>query len=165
MVNGAERLPLGGRAATVVSGEAAMRKVIRVLALMPLALIDAGCDNQAAVADLRTRTEALTAEVTNLKGRVEELEALTVEQGKAMAAKATSPPSPDTAMINRVLAECVRKVRSLETQPKGLGQPYAEFDAFYNPGSGRVENNNRYADQGPTYAFNKCMASKGVPLT
>jgi hypothetical protein len=64
-----------------------------------------------------------------------------------------------------VIAECVRKVRSLETQPKGLGQPYAEFDAYYNQGSGRVENNNRYVDQGPTYAFNKCMAAKGVPLT
>ncbi len=79
--------------------------------------------------------------------------------------KNPSSSSGDAASIGKAIAECVRKVRSLEAQPKGYGQPYAEFDAFYNLGSGRVENNNRYVDQGPTYAFNKCMASKGVPLT
>jgi hypothetical protein len=147
----------------------------RVLVITTLSLIATGCgdNNQAEISNLRAQVELsrketsdlksnISTEVKNLKERIERLEA---QPTKTEAAKTLSSSSGDAAPIGNAIAECVRKVRSLETQPKGFGQPYAEFDAFYNPGSGRVENNNRYVDQGPTYAFNKCMASKGVPLT
>ncbi|CAN7597005.1 hypothetical protein LJR069_004419 [Variovorax paradoxus] len=39
------------------------------------------------------------------------------------------------------------------------------FDAYYNPISGRVQNNVRYQGEMPAlYAFNKCMVGKGIPL-
>jgi hypothetical protein len=37
----------------------------------------------------------------------------------------------------------------------------AEFDANYNQGSGRVENNNCYVDEGPNYVFSKLWHLKG----
>jgi hypothetical protein len=147
----------------------------QVLVITSLVLIATGCgeNNQAEIAKLRAQVELsrketsdlksnMSTEVANLKERIERLES---QPAKTEAAKNPSSLSGDAASIGKTIAECVRKVRSLETQPKGFGQPYAEFDAFYNPSSGRVENNNRYVDQGPTYAFNKCMASKAVPLT
>lgn len=41
---------------------------------------------------------------------------------------------------------------------------YKEFDAFYNPSSGRVKNNAfRVGDQQALFAFNKCMTEQGFP--
>ena len=147
----------------------------RSLALVPFVLIATGCGetNQTEIASLKAQIEqsrketgelkaSMGTEVASLKERIERLE---TSPAKKEPAKTSPVSSGNAATISKTIAECVGKVRSLETQSKGFGQPYAEFDAFYNPGSGRVENNNRYVDQGPTYAFNKCMASKGVPLT
>jgi hypothetical protein len=148
----------------------------RSLALLPFVLIATGCgeNNQEEIASLKAQVEqsrketselkvSMGTEVASLKERLDRLE---TPRAKAEPARTSPAPSGDVATITKTITECVRNVRSLETQPKGFGgQPYAEFDAFYNPGNGRVENNNRYVDQGPNYAFNKCMASKGVPLT
>ena len=146
----------------------------RVMILAPLFFVAMGCnDNQAEISNLRTQVELsrketndlksnISVEVTNLKSRLDHLEA---QPAKTEPMKTPPPPNNDAAAISKIVAECVRKVQSLETLPKASGQPYAEFDAFYNPGDGMVHNNNRYVDQGPTYAFNKCMTSKGVPLT
>jgi hypothetical protein len=42
---------------------------------------------------------------------------------------------------------------------------FKNFDAFYNPASGQVENNAIVVgDQAALYQFNKCMASHGFPL-
>lgn len=150
-----------------------------VLAVGPLVLLVSSCgdDNQAELANLKNQVEqsrkeardlkaSMGTEVASLKERLDRLEAQPV---KTEPAKNPPPPaSNDTDAIKRVIADCVRKVRGLETKPASdawSGRPYAEFDAYYNQGNGRVENNNRYVDQGPNYAFNKCMASKGVPLT
>lgn len=151
----------------------------RVLAVLPLVLIVSGCgnDNQAEISKLKDQVEqsrkeardlraSMVAEVASLKERLDRLEAQPVKTKPTE--KPPLPASNDTDAIKRVIADCVRKVRSLETKPASdawSGRPYAEFDAYYNQGNGRVENNNRYVDQGPNYAFNKCMASKGVPLT
>ena len=148
----------------------------RVLTLTPLVLFATACgdNDQTEIRNLRAQVElsrkeasdlksSMSTEVANLKERIDRLEA---HSAKTEPAKGPSSPSGDAAAISKVIAECVRKVRSLETQPKGFGgQPYAEFDAFYNPGNGQIKNSNRYVDQGPTYAFDKCMASKRVPLT
>jgi predicted nucleic acid-binding Zn-ribbon protein len=142
--------------------------------LAPFVLAGASCDNnnQSEVNALRaqaqqsqTEVNVLKGSVANLSDRIGRLEAQ--PQSKELPAAATqNSQGGNAAAINKAIADCVRKVRSLETQPKDSGgQLYAEFDAFYNQGSGRVEDNNRYVDRGPNYAFNKCMSSKGVPLT
>jgi hypothetical protein len=42
---------------------------------------------------------------------------------------------------------------------------FKHFDAFYNPVTGRVENNGYLNGDIPAqYQFNKCMASQGFPL-
>jgi hypothetical protein len=150
-----------------------------VFAVVPLVLLVSGCgdNNQAETSNLKNQVEQsrkevrdLTAsigtEVASLKERLDRLEA---QPPKTEPTKNPPPPAiNDADAIKRTIADCVRKVRGLETKPASdawSGRPYAEFDAYYNQGSGRVENNNHYVDQGPNYAFNKCMASKGVPLT
>jgi hypothetical protein len=147
----------------------------RTLALVPFVLIAAGCgdNNQSEIASLKAQVEQSRKETSELKASMgseiaslrERIERLETSPAKTEPAKTPPASGSDAATITKTIAECVRKVRSLETSPKDSGQPYAEFDAFYNPSNGRVEDNNRYVDRGPNYAFDKCMASKGVPLT
>ena len=94
----------------------------RAFAIVPLVLIGVACGNcQSELNDLRTRVESahketndlkltITAEVTELKERIARLE---VQPAKAEAAKGSNTPSSDSVTINRVIAECVRRVRSL----------------------------------------------------
>jgi hypothetical protein len=65
----------------------------------------------------------------------------------------------DTATINKTVTECLKVVHS-------LADDYAKyFDAFYNPATGKVENNVIYATgRSALFQFNKCMAQHGVPL-
>jgi hypothetical protein len=151
----------------------------RVLAVVPLVLFVSGCgdDNHTEISNLKNQVEqsrkeardlkaSIGTEVANLKERLDRLEA---QPPQIEPTKKPPPPATNDAdAIKQAIADCVRKVRGLETKPASnawSGRPYAEFDAYYNQGNGHVENNNRYVDQGPNYAFNKCMASKGVPLT
>jgi hypothetical protein len=64
----------------------------------------------------------------------------------------------DTATINKTVSECINFVHA-------LGDSFKKFDAYYNPATGRVENNVMYvADQPAIFQFNKCMAQHGLPL-
>lgn len=66
--------------------------------------------------------------------------------------------------LHAVVKDCVRSVH--EAAPSDYEVTYWRgFDAFYNPGSGRVENNAILVGQAPAkFAFYKCMAENGIPL-
>lgn len=69
---------------------------------------------------------------------------------------------PDS--VEAVVKACVAQVRSFQADE--IQQPFfKQFDAFYNAATGLVQNNAyRNGDQPPLFQFNKCMASKGMPL-
>ncbi len=139
------------------------------------ALAAAGCDtNQDALNALRVQVEQsqqkaadLQRQISTLRDRIAHLESQPTPPKDEPTKHLPAPADGGNSAIKKAISACVQTVHSLETpaEAASIGRPYAEFDAFFNQGSGRVENNNRYVDQGPTYAFNKCMASKGVPLT
>jgi hypothetical protein len=76
--------------------------------------------------------------------------------------------SDQTSSINKIVAHCVNVVHT--TKPSAdqayMASFYRNFDAFYNPASGLVENSARLqGDQKPLFIFNKCMSEQGLPLT
>jgi len=81
----------------------------------------------------------------------------------------TISPEQSQAIIEKVVKHCVEVVHQFPAHNQmdvGSNESfYKHFDAFYNPSSGRVENNGYLnGDIPPQYQFNKCMASHGVPL-
>jgi hypothetical protein len=78
-----------------------------------------------------------------------------------LAALASSLPCSaiaiDEQAINYSVKLCVAQVHLQNDEPS------QRFDAFYNPATGRVENNAVYdADQEPLYRFEKCMDLHGL---
>jgi hypothetical protein len=127
-----------------------------------------GCDDRGneELAQLRAkvtaderRMEAMSAQIEALSQRVTQLQA---KLPRPDAGKDQPVATNDAATLKQSISACVKNVRSLETGT--TGGLYAGFDAYYNPGTGRVINNDQFVDQRAVYAFNKCMASKGVPL-
>ena len=91
-------------------------------------------------------------------------------QQNPTATQAT-PPSPEQsqAIIEKAVKHCVDVVHQFPAHNQmdvGTDEKFFKhFDAFYNPASGRVENNGYLnGDIPPQYQFNKCMASQGFPL-
>jgi hypothetical protein len=83
-----------------------------------------------------------------------------------------TPSATDTispGQIEKVVKHCVDVVHQFPAHNQmDIGTNasfFAHFDAFYNPATGRVENNGYLnGDIPPQYQFNKCMASQGFPL-
>ena len=76
----------------------------------------------------------------------------------------TIPPEQSQAMIEKVVKHCVDVVHQFPAD-QVLALYFKRFDAFYNPATGRVENNGYLnGDRPPLFEFNKCMASQGLPL-
>ena len=78
-----------------------------------------------------------------------------------LAALAASLPAlamaQDDKSINNLVKFCVAQVHLQNDEPS------QRFDAFYNPGTGRVENNAIYdADQEPLSRFERCLAMQGL---
>lgn len=65
--------------------------------------------------------------------------------------------------INAAVTACVEHVHKMTPSSPYFADAYRQFDAFYNPASGEVENNAALRD--PLYEFNKCMTLHGVPLS
>jgi hypothetical protein len=139
-----------------------------------------GCDpNHGDMTALRTEVQQTRREIGELKSKVAGLntrvaqleQPLDPDAAAVMKSLPSSPPMPQPIQadtIKKVIANCVGQVHRLETTPAAegwKGRIFADFDAYYNQGNRQVVNNNKYVDQSAVYAFNKCMASKGVPLT
>jgi hypothetical protein len=76
--------------------------------------------------------------------------------------------SDQSATITKMVAYCVNMVHKtkLSADEAFMARFYRNFDAFYNPSSGRVENSARLqGDEKPLFIFNKCMSERGFPLT
>jgi hypothetical protein len=151
-----------------------------------------GCDKPKEMDELRSEAASskeqlvkLKADLATVNGRLANLETtlgemLIRERDRKLAAlnaerKGVSNTAGPQAlsqeqigMLQKVIAQCVQVVRNSAPKESTLGssrEVYVGFDAFYNPASGRVQNNNQYVDQSAVYAFSKCMASHGWPLT
>jgi uncharacterized coiled-coil protein SlyX len=134
------------------------------------ALVSAMAERTNEIANLQAQVAERTKEIANLQAqmtiasnRIATLEAL--QLAKAVPPTAPGPSADQVEALKKVVAECVRTVRS-STPHDELSQFYSGFDAFYNPASGRVQNNIIYNGGLPAvYAFNKCMTDNGWPLS
>ena len=64
--------------------------------------------------------------------------------------------------IDKTVETCVKKVRAI---PSYGDQFFHNFDAFYNPVDGTVQNNATSSmDMGAVFQFDKCMTQSGYPL-
>lgn len=86
------------------------------------------------------------------------------------APQSTVPPDQSqVTIIDKAVKHCLDIVHQFPAHNQiGVGTSadfFKNFDAFYNPATGRVENNGYLnGDIPPQYQFNKCMASQGFPL-
>jgi len=146
----------------------------------------AGCAREQDVEALKANAEQQKQQLAALKTAIDQqnqridaldakISALTLEsvaadlKSKQQGASTNSGSAPLTAnqvaAVQKVIAQCVQEVRALASPgATPLSDVYVSFDAYYNPASGRVENNNQYVSQDAVYAFNKCMAKRGWPL-
>jgi hypothetical protein len=115
------------------------------------------------VAELRGEIGSLKASIATLQSaqlitRVSNLETQ-LNNGATHALQ-----SDQISKLTGVVSQCVKVVH--DAAPTDYTKDfYDKFDAYYNPGSGRVENNNTLVGGLPAvYLFNKCMASGGFPL-
>lgn len=69
--------------------------------------------------------------------------------------------------LNQTIVKCVQYVRSYAASANPYERDFfANFDAYYNAGMGRVLNNGGVVgSRKAEFAFNKCMASLGWPLS
>jgi hypothetical protein len=81
------------------------------------------------------------------------------------SALAETQLTPDqTAELNKVVKQCVAAVHAAPSEML-MEEFYRKFDAYYNPRTGRVENNvTTMGDQKAYFVFKKCMSEKGYPL-
>lgn len=162
-----------------------LRNAYRALVSAILVVLLTGCDQikvlddlKGQVSDSNKRISDLVVEAANSQRKVLDVQAQIAElQGRLAAIEApknTTRSEGSGALSNeqiswlrQAIEKCVMSVRALETtvsSDASGNNVYSKFDAFYNPASNRVLNNNRYVDQSPVYAFNKCMTSEGSPL-
>lgn len=122
--------------------------------------------------------KAMQAELGTLKAQLlvaqYRMDSFEQQSTRAQSDKARSEPSilspEQVASLSPIIADCVKLVRASGQQGGTMAEMEAKFwtgfDAYYNPASGRVENNVMYNGQRPAlYAFNKCMSAKGVPVS
>jgi hypothetical protein len=88
----------------------------------------------------------------------------------AEAQTSSEQPSPDKTEITKAVKQCVGAVHKLgqcvgvETCPRD-SEFFKSFDAFYNPTSGRVEDNvTMQGERKALFIFRKCMTEKGLSL-
>jgi len=117
---------------------------------------------KAEVASSKQQIADIKADLAGVRAKMAALEAGQKKETKNDDSQSLSPER--IAALNKAIAQCVTRVRA--SAPAGQEQFYVGFDAYYNPGNGRVMNNVRYNGEAPAlYAFNKCMASQGFPLS
>lgn len=131
--------------------------------------------NQKRVSELAYESINSRQQVVNLASEIaaikEKLAALETMQSKAAKPASNDPPTipnEQVASLKGSIAQCVEVVKKLkDSHPIGTlieNEVYINFDAYFNPATGRVLNNNHFVDQSAVYAFNKCMVSQGWPM-
>ena len=95
-------------------------------------------------------------------------------RGQQSPESARRKESPESQTLNRdqtqaleiAIASCVKVVRESAPTDSYAKKYWTEFDSYYNSGSGKVEDNANLNGHLPAkYAFNKCMARMGIPLS
>jgi hypothetical protein len=151
-------------------------RISAIVTLCASLLLLAGCDKVRQVDSLQAELESTKQQVTELrvelaraKGRLDALEAaaqraslVEAERQQRAAAEGARGPTPaQIENLKKTISLCVDAARK-SAPGDAMAQ---EFDAFYNPGNGQVQNNVRFQGQRPAlYAFNKCMTERGIPL-
>ena len=65
----------------------------------------------------------------------------------------------------KAINRCVNVVHNTQPPESYMAMFYKNFDAFYNPATGLVQNNAKFVgDQDPLFVFQKCMTAQGIPL-
>ena len=73
--------------------------------------------------------------------------------------------SDQMAAISKAVSHCLSVVHNTRPAESWMQQFYTNFDAFYNPAFGVVQNNAQSnGDMKALFVFNKCMAEQGYPL-
>lgn len=150
---------------------ATIRAAIQLAVVLVAGCLLTACDRLKEMDELRSDAAASKQEIAKLRVEIaataERLMALEASQKKVVSTDGHQAlTESQMSTLNKAISQCVQVVRSIPGPKDAFGgQVFANFDAFYNPASGRVQNNNQYVDQSAVYAFTKCMAAQGVPLT
>ncbi|MDR6538866.1 hypothetical protein [Variovorax soli] len=122
-------------------------------------------DLESQSAKYRQELSELRSEIAGLRVRVLVLEANSSKQQADQPSSRQRLAEDDIAKLNVVIAKCVAVARNLPPKDEYAASFYKDFDAFYNVGTGRVQDNVIYNGGQPArFAFNKCMADRGWPL-
>ena len=154
-----------------------LKAVGQVAAFVITGLLLSGCDKLKEIDDVKSEAsankqqlEALKAELATVRGKLaalEDFQRLAAQQKAISDAGLQPPTAQQIASLTDAVSKCVFIIRNSAPKEGWPGaDAYTSFDAYYNPGSGRVENNVVVQGGRPAlYAFNKCMAARGFPLT
>src|SRR5579864_5975379 len=73
--------------------------------------------------------------------------------------------SNQTELAGKAVKHCILVVHNTHPSEAFMETYYQNFDAFYNPATGMVQNNARsVGDQKALFVFEKCMVEQGFPL-
>lgn len=120
------------------------------------------------LADSRKETDGLRSQVIGIYDRVAAVESVQAAQATKAPSAPQSPAAlgpQEIATLKAAIEACVQVGRAVPPPQYSDGSMTKGFDAYYNPITGRVQNNVRYQGEMPAlYAFNKCMVSKGISI-
>jgi len=161
------------------------RRYIEISPILVFALLLNGCGNSKdaelikadlkntqmelhlAMNDLKIKKQEIKlvqADLAALNERVDRLELPTKRVVKSGVEQRL--PNEQIEPLKKAISNCVQQVKNLAKKDDFSTKFFSEFDAYYNPASGRVQNNAIYQGSMPAvYEFNKCMSSLGFPLS
>jgi hypothetical protein len=106
------------------------------------------------------------------KGDIEPKKSLSEDALKSLTGMTPAEyEAAQAVQITKTVKHCVAVVHAAgkcgqDSCPNGFDQAFFQgFDDFYNPASGKIENNvTVQGERKAMFVFRKCMAEKGVPL-
>lgn len=121
--------------------------------------------------EIKQKVNSLESEVKALNDRLTAIEGGKNKAAAQQTTTAKEPPNEQQVKaISEVVAQCVTIVHgTTPASAPGMAEMdktfYRRFDAYYNIGTGLVQDNVTVnGDLPPRYAFRKCMAENGFPL-
>lgn len=135
-------------------------------ALIAASFILSGCDKLKAIDELQVNSATNNQQVIEIKDELTSVRvrllALEAAQKKTANKNEPQPLSAERVQaLEKSIIGCVQSVRSSTPNDSF----FAQFDAYYNPASQRVDNNVIYNGSRPAlYAFNKCMTHQGFAM-